>query len=110
MTESTVTPETAAPLVESDSKALLTLSFLFLWGMDAIVTSHFIAKHGIEMEANPIVRAIIEQWGMNGMYVFKWAVALLWAPLHQKAHWGIHVALNVIMLIVVCMGIIVARG
>jgi hypothetical protein len=113
VSESTVTPATAEQKTEppfNEFKALLTLAFGCLWIADACVTGVFVKKHGLEMEANPIMRWVLEQWGFGGMMMVKFVVLSFWIALHQRAHWGIHVALNVLMATVVCMGIIVARG
>lgn len=92
------------------SKELLTLAFSGLWIADAIATAAFVNKHGLEMEANPIVRWVMEQWSVGGLFMMKFVVLAFWIAVANRAHWGIHAALNVIMAIVVCMGIIVARG
>lgn len=106
----TATPARASRETVSASKLLLTLSFGILHMADAIVTGAFVNKHGLEMEANPLMYYIIANYGFGGMFIFKFATLALWIMVAQKAHWGIHAALNVIMLIVVCMGIVVARG
>lgn len=92
------------------SKELLTLAFSGLWIADAIVTAAFVNKHGLEMEANPVVRWVMEQWSVGGLFMFKFVVLAFWISVAQKAHWGIHAALNVIMAIVVCMGVVVASN
>jgi hypothetical protein len=112
---STVTPVTAVRRKGKlskwiPSKELLTLTFSMLWVADAITTAAFVNKHGLEMEANPIVRWVMEQWSVGGLFMFKFVVLAFWISVAQKAHWGIHVALNVIMAVVVYMGIIVARS
>jgi hypothetical protein len=38
---------------------------------DAILTSKFVSIHGLEAEANPIIRWIIESAGMDTMILFK---------------------------------------
>lgn len=108
--ESTAIPAIVDRKTVSASKTLLTLTFGCLHVADAIVTSVFVNKHGLEMEANPLMHYIIENYGFGGMFMFKFVTLALWISVAQKAHWGIHAALNVIMAIVVCMGIIVARG
>lgn len=46
----------------------------FAVGFDAQFTAQFIAIHGTEAEANPLIRWIIEQGGIGAMYLFKWTV------------------------------------
>lgn len=110
VTGSTATPASAVHQKVSGSKTLLTLTFGCLWIADAIATAAFVNKHGLEMEANPVVRWVMEQWSVGGLFMFKFVVLAFWISVAQKAHWGIHAALNVIMAIVVCMGVVVASN
>jgi hypothetical protein len=110
VSDSTVIPASASRETVNASKLLLTLTFGILHVADAVVTGAFVNKHGLDMEANPLMHYIIANYGFGGMFMFKFVTLALWVCVAQKAHWGIHAALNVIMFIVVCMGIIVARS
>lgn len=89
-------------------KLPLTLAFSYLWTLDTVLTLQFVEQGGTEMEANPLLRSLMENYGMGTFIAVKLLLLLVWILLHKRVHWGIHAALNAIMIPVVCMGYIVA--
>lgn len=86
-------------------KVVLTLTFGLLWFADTWLTVCGVVAVGTSYESNPIMRWVIIEWGLAEFYAVKMAVLMFWVLLAERAHWGIHVALNVIMIPVVYMGI-----
>lgn len=89
-------------------KTTLTASFAALWLADTALTIKFVMEQGVEMEAHPVMRYVLSEWGYPEFVAVKLAVLLFWLMLANRVHWGIHAALNVMMIVIVCMGTIVA--
>jgi hypothetical protein len=56
---------------------MLPLSLIVLGlatAADALLTANFVGLHGTDSEANPLVRWVIEQWGLGAMIVIKMCI------------------------------------
>lgn len=96
------------PSLPRADKLLLFMVFYALWMLDAVYTIKFVELYGLGMEANPIVRYIIEHFGYPGLLLFKVLTTLPWAILYQRAKVWVHVLMILIMLPVVVLGYLVA--
>lgn len=50
--------------------------FALLWSLDAVLSFLMVAQHGLELEANPAMRWVMESAGLFGFLTVKWAVLL----------------------------------
>lgn len=92
-----------------NSKILLVI-FILLWVLDTLFTTLFVDRLGLEAEANPIIRFIIQNYGFVSFLIFKFVVLIPIILLrHHVSNW-ILVLLNLIMFPVVILGGIMAFG
>lgn len=82
-------------------KPVLTGLFAALWLLDSAATVAFVAEYGSAMEANPFMRALIDEAGIAAFAITKAAVLALWLSVHLRAHVWIHCALVAVMVPVV---------
>lgn len=99
--------ESLVELTSKSQKAKSVLSCLFsaLWIVDTAATSLFVSVLGTDSEANPIMRVLLEGYGVFGFIGVKATVLLFWLSINRHAHWVIHAALVAIMVPVVVMGV-----
>lgn len=76
-----------------------------LWTADTIATALFVSAGGIHLEANPIIRWVIENTGIAGFIFVKLLVLVFWLTLANRIRWQVHAALSGILFTVACMGI-----
>lgn len=91
-----------------NKKALFLSTFLVLWAIDTAATCRFVSVLGPDMEANPLIKWLIVNFGLWAFVYVKYAIACFWWYLHDRVHVSIHVALNLIMIPVAALGMIVA--
>jgi len=83
------------------------LFLLFLLNMiDATLTSLIVLEYGIEAELNPIMRFVMEQFGIAGMFLSKtFMVAFLgvglWLRNNEESAMRILIALNLCFVLVI---------
>ena len=90
--------------------------FVVLWFLDALFTTIFVGKYGVEMEANVLLYKMISSYGIWSMWVFKAAVLGFWVLVKrlykkdtgQEFPWYVDGAFVVIMLPVCYLGAVVA--
>lgn len=87
------------------AKFVLSALFSSLWIVDTVATSLFVSVLGSDSEANPVMRSLLESFGLIGFVGVKSAVLLFWLSINRHAHWAIHAALVAIMVPVCVMGI-----
>lgn len=92
------------------NKELLMFWFIVLWMADIVLTYGFVSKHGIQAEANPLMRYVIQHGGWEVFALVKVAVAVFWVAVAKHAHILIHAALVAIMVVVVGGGIVMNGG
>jgi hypothetical protein len=89
----------------SDKKAFLSALFSGLWAADALLTLKFVGEQGLQAEANPLMRLLLEAQGMYGFLLVKALVLAFWLAVGKKASTEIHVCLCAIMALVVTMAL-----
>ena len=83
------------------------LYILFILNMiDATLTSMIISDYGTQAELNPIMRFVLEQFGLAGMYLMKaFMIAFLglglWIQNNESSAKRILIALNICFVIVI---------
>jgi anti-sigma factor RsiW len=91
-------------------KTVCAAIFSALWLLDASASVAFIAEHGIQMESNPLMRAVIDNAGMAGFAATKAGVLALWLAVHRHAHIWLNVSVAAVMVPVTAMAVVVAWG
>lgn len=104
---------------QASTKLLVTglVALVLLNAADAVFTDLFVARHGLEFEANPLIYWIIDHAGFWGMALFKvvtvglcvW-VMVLYHTIRPLVALAIVYALVIMMIPVVIMGSKVAFG
>jgi hypothetical protein len=89
-------------------KTFLAAIFASLWLMDAAATISFVMTLGADAESNPMMRWVIEQWGVGWFAASKAMVLAAWLCLHERAHVAVHVGLLAVMAPVVWFGSLLA--
>lgn len=87
---------------------VLTVLFTLLWTCDTIFTIIFTYHGGLDLEANPLMRQLIMEYGYVGFVAIKLATLTLWLIFASRAKIWVHVLLNVIMVCPVILGGIMA--
>ena len=82
--------------------------FAVLWTLDTLFTILFTMKNGMAMEANPLMRALLEGYGYEGFIIVKAGIGLFACSLWKHFPSWISIAINILMLGVVSLGLIVA--
>lgn len=86
-------------------KTICAAIFASLWLLDASATVAFVSEHGPQMEANPFMRALIENAGMAGFVAVKAGVLALWLSVHQHAHLWLNISVAGVMVPVAAMAV-----
>lgn len=86
-------------------KNLLLCSFVSLWLTDCIATIMFIGHHGVQSEANPFMRHLLEVGGASLFVAAKLGALLPILSIHKHVPKWVYAWLNVIMLPIVYMGL-----
>lgn len=89
-------------------KQALAVAFAFLWTADVVTTIAFTTKHGLEMEANPLMREVIAELGYGGFSLIKLAVLIMWFALAGRMATWLLVGAVAVMLPIVIVNSIVA--
>lgn len=90
--------------------------FVVLWFLDALFTTIFINRHGVEMEANVLLFKMISSYGIWTMWAMKAAVLGFWVWVKRlykvdrgrEFPWYVDAVFVMIMLPVCYMGAVVA--
>jgi Domain of unknown function (DUF5658) len=94
------------------------LLFSWLWLLDTVFTTLFVSELGLEAEANPLIRNVIEFWGFGGFWLLKALILSGWILLNSlyKDKYNkelpsfINICLTLIMIPVVIAGGLMAFG
>lgn len=86
-------------------QAMLAAAFSALWLLDTAATVGFVMQAGVAAEANPVMRAAMVAWGLDGFAIVKAGILGFWLCLSHRVHVGIHAALVAVMVPVVFMGL-----
>ena len=89
-------------------KQKLTVAFAALWIGDIVTTIAFTAKHGLDMEANPLMRWVLTELGNGGFVVIKLVPLILWFALAGRMATWLHVSAVALMLPIVIVNSLVA--
>jgi hypothetical protein len=97
---------------------LFLFLFSLLWLLDTVFTTIFVRDLGLEAEANPLIRNVIEFWGFSGFWLLKALILSGWMLLNSlyKDKYNkelpsfINICLTFIMIPVVVTGAIMAFG
>ena len=84
---------------------LIRLGVPTLWLVDTIATTLFVSAGGTELEANPLMRYVIERWGLLSFVILKLAILVYWQVLSDRIPTMMHVVLSLFLLPVACLGI-----
>jgi hypothetical protein len=107
---STVTGEDTP--VDTTKKELLKQGlfglFASLWLLDTASTIAFVAVGGVEMEANPVMRAVMIHAGMGGFAFVKAGILVPWGVLTKYIPVWVHLVMIAVLVPVVYMGCRVA--
>ena len=80
--------------------------FMALWFADTLVTVLFVSLLGVEAEANPVMRSLIENYGLIAFVLVKLGVLAFWFTVASHIKWWLNSILCIIMTPVVIMGIL----
>ena len=81
-----------------------------LWLIDTAATICFVMEHGSAIEANPVMRAVIDSVGIAGFAIIKATVLMLWVCIQHRTKAWVHVVLIAIMAPVALLAAVVAWG
>lgn len=87
-------------------KASLVLLFCVLWVLDTYCATQFASVHD---EANPLMRAIMVQYGIEAFVAVKLVVLSLYLSVAAFIRTWLHFLLCAIMIPIVYMGVVVAN-
>lgn len=90
------------------AKTACAAAFSVLWMADTVCTSVFVAKYGVEMEANPVMRWLIATHGILSFIGVKLFLLAFILALKQHVKTWVYAALAVLLLPVSIAGAIVA--
>lgn len=85
-------------------KKWLLLVFSLFWLADTVFTLMFVGALGLEAEANPLVRGLMQRFGPMGLITFKVAAIIPLVAIHRHVPTWVYSALILIMLPVVYFG------
>lgn len=85
-------------LMGETARQALTAAFASLWLLDTAATVVFVQVHGLSMEANPLMRGLIDAGGIASFVMVKAAVLALWLFVHRHANIWLHYALVAVMV------------
>lgn len=83
------------------NKNWLLATFAALWLFDIVLTLIFVNHYGTSMEANPVMRFVLEKGGSIGFVVAKTAVMLPLVPFHKRIPKWVYAGLIIVMVPVV---------
>ena len=90
------------------TKNWLLALFVVLWITDTLLTMKFVKLHGVEMEANPVPRYMMQNFGLLGFGVFKVAMITPLLAIRKHVYNWLYAILILIMVPVVYAGVVVA--
>lgn len=74
---------------------------------DMIFTYMFVQRDGVHMEANPVVRMVIESFGLEGFVIMKLVLIAVWLAVAEEAKPWLHWVVIIPTAIAAIMGAIV---
>lgn len=84
---------------------LIRLGVPTFWLVDTISTVLFVTAGGTELEANPLMRWLMEQWGIGAFVALKLAILTYWQVLSDRIPTVTHVFLSAVLFYVACLNI-----
>lgn len=73
------------------TKFVLLMVFCILWSADTLFTVIFVGRYGVEMEANPLMKWVMVEFGVLSFTLLKLFIMYAWSWIYMYArvlyHW-----------------------